>query len=516
MAVFRDDFYFKVGQDYYEHDESSFIYNYVRDEKENNLRLRLKEELFCLADTPISKGRFTRFLVKALLTDKNLFACLDKLGTVREFVAKAADIQWKNDTDNYREVAGIISTEDIKGSLIALSDILDRRPVLDIDVMVLRSLARELLDSCEFEGEKKNPYVQLTSLYYDMDYGWISNAEYIKGLLDFYMANSKYAPGKADMSVLQEKAFEVWGNEVFAGIRKSGDKLERLAKLGRSDKEAGAFELYADKLINGGSALKLTEKTQNDILRVEIKTLLYDAGYSVESGTYRPPRKKEKSMDILDSYFNYVGGNPFAGDDGNSEIPGGYFTWDEYYTACDLLRDSLNSHARDKKRWNILIPMWLDREVGGGVFLIGRNQFEQCADVYIRSNCEFGVGNFYYDDGTMIFELNAFHGKDAYKDAFPGMGEAVSWFQNYEYKSDLIEKYGELNAEAPDDCPDVFLKFFHQGPTDTGDSVSVSADEIAEIEAEWDMEAQKDRQRNTMGSDLRRLTGRKTRSLRNR
>ena len=69
MAGFRDDFYCRVGRDYHEHMESSFIYGYVRREREQNLRLRIKEELFCLADTPLSKGRYTRFLVRALLTD---------------------------------------------------------------------------------------------------------------------------------------------------------------------------------------------------------------------------------------------------------------------------------------------------------------------------------------------------------------------------------------------------------------------------------------------------------------
>lgn len=510
MAVFRDDFYFKVGQDYYEHDESSFIYNYVRNEKEKNLRLKLKEELFCLADTPLSKGKFARFLVRSILTDKNLITCLGKLGTIQEFAEEAFDICLENDAKRNREATGStsIGDVDIKESLIIISDIIERRPVLDIDMMTLRNLAKELLDSCEFEGEKKNPYVQLTSVYYDMDYGWISNADYIKKLLDFYITNSKYIPGKSDMSVLQDKASEVWGKEIFAGLRKSSDKLERLAQLGKSDKETEAFERYSDDLVNGRFVLKLTEKTQKEILRVEVKTLLYDAGFSVESGTYRPPRKKDRSMEILDAYFSYVGGNPFAGKDGNSEIPGGYFTWDEYYSACDLLRDSLNLCRRDKKRWNILIPMWLDREVGGGVFLIGKNQFEQCADVYIRNNCEFGVGNFYYDNSDMIFELNAFHGKDVYKDAFPGMGEAVDWFQNYEYKTDMLEKYEKLNDEAPAECPDIFLKFFQKSSVsnDIDGDVPVSADEVAEIEAQWDMDAQNEKKKKEARSDLRRRT----------
>ena len=90
MAGFRDDFYCRVGRDYHEHMESSFIYGYVRREREQNLRLRTKEELFCLADTPLSKGRYTRFLVRALLTDRNLVAGLDGIMSLRELVEKTS------------------------------------------------------------------------------------------------------------------------------------------------------------------------------------------------------------------------------------------------------------------------------------------------------------------------------------------------------------------------------------------------------------------------------------------
>ena len=68
MSGIRDDFYYRIGRNYHEHMETSFIYRYVRHDREQNLRFRIKEELFCLADTPLSKGRYTRFLVGAMLT----------------------------------------------------------------------------------------------------------------------------------------------------------------------------------------------------------------------------------------------------------------------------------------------------------------------------------------------------------------------------------------------------------------------------------------------------------------
>ena len=471
MAGFRDDFYYKVGQDYYEHMDKSFIYGYVRKEREQNLRLRIKEELFCLADTPVSKGKFTRFLVKSLLTDKNLAAKLDTIGVLGEFVKSAKNVM-KDD-----------HAEDTKDCLAHISEYLDRHPVFDIDVDVLRKLTYEFMNTCEFEGEKKNPYVQLTSLYIDMDYGWITEYEYIKGLIDFFMANSKYIPDKSDMSVLQEKAVDVWGKDVFAGIRKSGDKLGRLSELEKTDK--GKFERYASALMKKRYAVELAEKVQHDILRVEIKTLLYDAGFSVESGTYRSPRKKEKSMDILDAYFKYVRGNPFSMQGGDSEIPGGYLTWEEYYEACDTLRDTLNSDRGDIEHCDMFMPMWIDREVGGGVFLIGKNKFEESAEVKIYSNCEFGVVYFLGVEDGRAFEFDAFQAKKSERDAFPGMEEAVSWFQNCDYKADSFAEYMACNNNAPDECPDVFLKFFEQ-PEDLSYDDTITDEDIAETMEEFD------------------------------
>lgn len=164
----------------------------------------------------------------------------------------------------------------------------------------------------------------------DLDHGVLDSSDYIKGLLDFFSMNSKYIPGKDDMAVLQENALVVWGKDVFIGVRKSADKL--------------------------------TERIQDEILKVEVNTLLYDAGFSSDNETYRPPRKKEKSMEILDAYFKYAGGNPFGGHD-ESAIPGDYLTWNEYYDACDDLKDTLNANRNDRGHHDVFLPMWLDREV---------------------------------------------------------------------------------------------------------------------------------------------------------
>lgn len=488
MAGFRDDFYCKIGRDYHEHMENSFIYGYVRGEHEQNLRLRIKEELFCLADTPLSKEKYTRFLVRALLTDRNLAAGLDEIMSLRELVEKAS------------VYAGSMDKGSIRDQLIGLSEYLDRHPVINIDVDVLRAVTNEILGSFEFEGEKKNPYVQLTSLYMDLDHGLLDSSNYIKGLLDFFATNSKYIPGKADMAVLQEKALAVWGKGVFTGVRKSADKLARLAQFAESDEDS--FARFADSLVERKYAAALTGRIQDEIIKVEVSTLLYDAGFSLDNGTYRPPRKKEKSMEILDAYFKYVGGDPFGGH-GDSGIPGDYLTWDEYYDACDDLKDTLNANRNDRGHHDVFLPMWLDREVGGGVFLIGRNRFEESAGVQIDSNCELGVVYFLGVEDGRAFELAAFQSSSYDRDAFPGMEEAVSWFQNYDYREDALEEYRSCNRDVPTGCPDVFMKFFENTVAEDTNEESVSDDDIAETMAEFDMEAQEDRKRYALRSAMK-------------
>lgn len=113
-------------------DVKEFVKSYTVIKKQVD---RIKEELFCLADTPLSKGRYTRFLVKAMLTDRNIAAGLDKIDALPEFADKAI------------VAADGISNGSIKDILTGLSEYLDRHPVLDIEVNVLRALTAEIMES---------------------------------------------------------------------------------------------------------------------------------------------------------------------------------------------------------------------------------------------------------------------------------------------------------------------------------------------------------------------------------
>lgn len=483
MAGFREDFYVRLGRDYHENTENSFLYGYVKSKRESNLRIRMKEEYYCLVDTAASRKKYVRFLVKALLSDKTLSDSFDRIHSLPELLDSISFYEEKTDGSErpgeigkseleteWETVRLELETEcealkhaegDLCGDRLRLLDkYMDNSKVsesdisVDADIDMLRRISSELLDSFEFDGEKKNPYVELMSSYLDFYYGIISKAGYVSRLLEFWAGNSKYIPDKKSLAYFTEFGKQTFGDDVFAGCGRAALRLARLMQLGEENYEK--FNIEADRFFEAEFLDKLTENLQRDILTVDVHTLLYDAGFS-NGGR---PRKKDKSMDIMDAYFRYVGDNPFSGGTGYVEIPGGYTTWDEYYNACDNVRDRLNSDKRASAYQNVFMPMWIDNDTGGGIFLIGKRQFAENADVRLASNCEFGVVYFYETDGGSAFEFSAFQEGTFDENVFPGMSEAVSWFRNYDYKADSMEEYRRYNGDAPAGCPEVFLKYF--------------------------------------------------------
>ena len=483
MAGFREDFYVRLGRDYHENTENSFLYGYVKSKRESNLRIRMKEEYYCLVDTAASRKKYVRFLVKALLSDKTLSDSFDRIHSLPELLDSISFYEEKTDGSErpgeigkseleteWETVRLELETEcealkhaegDLCGDRLRLLDkYMDNSKVsesdisVDADIDMLRRISSELLDSFEFDGEKKNPYVELMSSYLDFYYGIISKAGYVSRLLEFWAGNSKYIPDKKSLAYFTEFGKQTFGDDVFAGCGRAALRLARLMQLGEENYEK--LNIEADRFFEAEFLDKLTENLQRDILTVDVHTLLYDAGFS-NGGR---PRKKDKSMDIMDAYFRYVGDNPFSGGTGYVEIPGGYTTWDEYYNACDNVRDRLNSDKRASAYQNVFMPMWIDNDTGGGIFLIGKRQFAENADVRLASNCEFGVVYFYGTDGGSAFEFSAFQEGTFDENVFPGMSEAVSWFRNYDYKADSMEEYRRYNGDAPAGCPEVFLKYF--------------------------------------------------------
>ena len=190
MAGFREDFYVRLGRDYHENTENSFLYGYVKSKRESNLRIRMKEEYYCLVDTAASRKRYVRFLVKALLSDKTLSDSFDRIHSLPELLDSISFYEEKTDGSECPGESGKSELEtewetvrlelenecealkhaegDLCGDRLRLLDkYMDNSKVsesdisVDADIDMLRRISSELLDSFEFDGEKKNPYVEL-------------------------------------------------------------------------------------------------------------------------------------------------------------------------------------------------------------------------------------------------------------------------------------------------------------------------------------------------------------------
>lgn len=72
MAGMKEDFYRRIGTDYHNRRTESFIYRYVRQEKEANLRIRLVQEYQAWRSNPEDGARFAKFLLTDVCGDKNL------------------------------------------------------------------------------------------------------------------------------------------------------------------------------------------------------------------------------------------------------------------------------------------------------------------------------------------------------------------------------------------------------------------------------------------------------------
>ena len=388
----------------------------------------MKEEYYCLADTAASRKKYVRFLVKALLSDKSLSASLEKINSLQKlldsisFAAEGLDeasrLAMRSELETELEAVKHAEGKSCGDRLRMLDKYMDKCQAsesvigIDADIESLRHISSELLDSFEFDGEKKNPYVELMSSYLDFYYGIISGSGYVRRLLEFWSGSSKYIPDKKALSHFIEFGKRTFGKDVFDGCGRAAVRLEKLRQIGKTDR--AGFDMAADMFFDTEFLDKLTENLQRDILTIDV----------------------------------------------NVEIPGGYTTWDEYYNACDNVRDRLNSDKRASVYQNVFMPMWIDNDTGGGIFLIGKRQFAENADVRLASNCEFGVVYFYGTDGGSAFEFSAFQEGTFDENVFPGMSEAVSWFRNYDYKADSMEEYRRYNGDAPAGCPEVFLKYF--------------------------------------------------------
>ncbi len=457
MAGMKEDFYRRIGMDYHNRRTESFIYRYVRQEKEANLRLQLVREYQAWRSNPEGGTRFAKFLLTDVCEDKNL--------------AKSKD--------------------GIRQEIERIAAMLTQAEREDIDFSAVDTCMVSLYTKYEWEGEKRNAYVQLASGYQCYEIGEhseememsefirairLTKAAYVVSVFSFLLENVRVHLNPEDRKRLLMLGRSLGGDDVFAGMRKESDKMKFLIALAAQSPDR--FSEAVEHIYTEQSLSKLTDELLDGLIINDVNTLLYDGGFRSGQKEGGKSRKKDRGMDMLDAYMKEIGIEPFAVNNrGNVRVLSNdkNESYGEYYAACNQLRNILNREKKD----TVFIPLVIDAQFGGGIFLIGRKHYLFYPEVaaQMKRSCGFCFVSFVNVVEGSAYEL------DTEDFDFPTMEEAVSWFyMKFDTPEDQLDEFRKYNRMVPKNCPDVFAKFFDQ-------PVKVDASEKTDDVAKHEIEA---------------------------
>lgn len=456
MAGMKEDFYRRIGTDYHNRRTESFIYRYVRQEKEANLRIRLVQEYQAWRSNPEDGARFAKFLLTDVCGDKNLAKTKDG---IRQEIG---------------QIAAMLTQTELAG----------------IDFQMVDACMTALYTKYEWEGEKRNAYVQLASKYQCYKIGEhsdemeasefirtirLTKAEYVVSVFSFLLENIRVHLNAEDRKKLLMLGRSLSGDEVFAGMRKECDKMKLMIAF--ASKSPERFSETVEQIYTEQSLSDLTDELLDGLIANDVNTLLYDGGFRPGQKEEGKSRKKDRGLDMLEAYMKEIGIEPFAVSNRGNVVSlqdGKNKSYGEYYTACNQLRDVLNQEKRD----TVFIPLVIDAQFGGGIFLIGRKHYLFYPEVaaQMKHSCGFCFVSFINVVEGSAYEL------DTEDFDFPTMEEAVSWFyMKFDAPEDQLDEFRKYNRMVPKNCPDVFTKFFdHPVRVDAPEE----ADDVAKHEIE--------------------------------
>ena len=254
----KEDFYRRIGTDYHNRRTESFIYRYVRQEKEANLRLRLVREYQAWRSNPEDGMRFAKFLLTDVCEDKNLVKTKDEI---------RQEIEW-------------------------IATMLMQTEREDIDFPAIDTCMIALYMKYEWEGEKRNAYVQLASGYQCYEIGEhseemetsefirairLTKAAYVVSVFSFLLENIRVHLSAEDRKKLLMLGRSLGGDDVFAGMRKESDKLKFLIDC--ATQMPDRFSEAVEHIYTEQSLSKLTEELLDGLIINDVNTLLYDGGF---------------------------------------------------------------------------------------------------------------------------------------------------------------------------------------------------------------------------------------------
>lgn len=450
--MFKEAFYAALRNDFSAHTTESFLYQYFKKEKEDNLRLKLKQNDMDRKDTVEDRAEYTKILIECLLENSRLQKLYQELGVV--FTCLGIDPEAEGSKKN--------NTEKIKTGLKNLMTEMqnnqkDRVPGL----AELHIATGEILQRTNHSDQRKDVYVQLKETWMDYRMGKLSQGEYLCELIAFLGNNPKLRLAGENGRAILELGKKLGGEKIYEKLRKEQEKYQKTAEIIR---ESQALTDQND-LLEDREVTRMTEEILDAILKIDVRTFLYDIGYSEKTadGVMGESRKKDRTMDMLDKYckehnISFISGMACA----NSGIE--KINDPKYIKECKRLFEQLN---RDKIT-KVFVPLVIDPVSGAGIYIIGREYYKEFPDKQkeIRTSCCYR----YLTLEDIV--INAMQGSETQDDVMVNLvmretkmdetlESVVKIFQNYIVSQGALEGYQSNNEKVPSDCSASFQIYFN-------------------------------------------------------
>lgn len=441
--MFKEEFYAALRNDFSAHTTKSFLYQYFKKEKEESLRLKLKQNYVDRRDTVEDRTEYAKILIECLLENSKL----QKLYQEFDIVFSCLGINLET------EAIGKKDTEKVKTSLKNLmTGILNNHEERVPMLSALHVATGEILQRTEHSDKRKDIYVQLKEIWMDYMMGELSQGKYLCEFITFLGNNPKLRLTGESGSAILGLGKNLGGERIYEKLRKEQEKYQKTAEL---IKESPAL-IEKNDLLEDKEITKMTEEILDSILKIDVKTFLYDIGYSERTtdGVIGESRKKDRTMDMLDKYckehnISFMPGMACAGS-GIEKLNDV-----EYIKECKKLFTQLNR----EKITRVFIPLGIDPGSGAGIYIIGRDYYRNVPkrQEEMHTSCCYSylsLEDVVIDDsGTVNLVMGEMKMDET-------LESAVKIFQNQIESHGALEGYQGNNEKFPSDCSELFKIYF--------------------------------------------------------
>ncbi len=302
------------------------------------------------------------------------------------------------------------------------------------------------------------------------------------GLLEVLSSNSKIKMDHTFQEFVSQYGCTLGGEEAFKGVRKNIQKYAKLAELLKN--YSGDIAFSPEQLSD------FCQMAMEKMILIDIGTFFYDVGYPL-SKTLKPSRKRDRTINIIDGFLTE---KHLTLTVPNSNTTVSRMDDEAYLSQCEQLYEIM----KKTNKCEAVIPLVIDERTASGLYIIGKKYYENKAWIgvnlgkrYQNNSCIYGIIGFRdRPAGLPTLEINV--DCDIYNNDSYGFNEdiheAIKWLKNGEDngKGDLYGGFADCNGFSPENCPDIFLRYFERD--DFTDSFSCSEEEIMETRRMFEQE----------------------------